>query len=188
MFFITRAPRLTALWSKTTILRPLVRSKSRCRPKSKLKPTEQIDASIALATPEELQKRKKLSSKILIWKEKTDVSPISGIPAQFLRDRRVRIYKPSKNAMQSGTNNLHHWQIEFDARQRWENPLMGWTSTGDPLSNLQINFGTKEEAIEYCERNRWRWFVDVIEKPKKRRVKSYGINFHHKNRTRVSTK
>lgn len=31
--------------------------------------------------------------------------------------------------MQSGTNNINRWQIDFDTRERWENPLMGWTST-----------------------------------------------------------
>ena len=43
--------------------------------------------------------------------------------------RRVRIYQTAKNAMQSGTDNVGKWQMEFDTRQRWENPLMGWTST-----------------------------------------------------------
>lgn len=31
--------------------------------------------------------------------------------------------------MQSGTSNIGHWQTEFDTKDRWENPLMGWTST-----------------------------------------------------------
>lgn len=67
-----------------------------------------------------------------------NVTPIAGIPDEHIYTRRVRIYKPAKNAMQSGTNNLNHWEMEFDTRQRWENPLMGWTSTGDPLSNMKV--------------------------------------------------
>lgn len=31
--------------------------------------------------------------------------------------------------MQSGTNNIGHWEMEFETRERWENPLMGWSST-----------------------------------------------------------
>lgn len=36
---------------------------------------------------------------------------------------------PAKNAMQSGTDNIGQWEMEFDTRERWENPLMGWAST-----------------------------------------------------------
>lgn len=59
----------------------------------------------------------------------TDLSSISGVPEEHIRSRRVRIHIPTKNAMQSGTNNIHNWEIEFDTRERWENPLMGWSST-----------------------------------------------------------
>lgn len=58
-----------------------------------------------------------------------DLSAISGVPEEHIKTRRVRICLPVKNAMQSGTDNLDHWKIEFDTRERWENPLMGWTST-----------------------------------------------------------
>lgn len=30
--------------------------------------------------------------------------------------------------MQSGTNNIQRWEMEFETRERWENPLMGWSS------------------------------------------------------------
>lgn len=58
-----------------------------------------------------------------------DISMLSGVPEEHIKNRRVRIYIPPKNVMQSGTNNISGWQIEFDTRERWENPLMGWTST-----------------------------------------------------------
>lgn len=54
---------------------------------------------------------------------------------------------------------------------------MGWSSTGDPLSNMDVEFNTKEEAIAHCEKNGWKWFVDAQEAPKKPRVKNYGVNF-----------
>jgi NADH dehydrogenase (ubiquinone) Fe-S protein 4 len=117
-----------------------------------------------------------------------DLSSILGLPEEHIKERRIRIFIPPKNCMQSGTDNIHTWRIEFDNRQRWENPLMGWCSTGDPLSNMNIDFNTKDEAITHCEKNGWRWFIDSEEKPKKQRDKNYGNNYAWNRRTRVSTK
>merc|ERR1712122_30635 len=50
-----------------------------------------------------------------------------------------------------GTHNMRNWVLKFDNRQRWENPLMGWASTGDPLSNTHMEFKTREAAQAYCE-------------------------------------
>lgn len=60
---------------------------------------------------------------------KVDLSSVTGVPEEHIKGRLVRIYEPSKNAMQSGTDNIGHWEIDFDTRERWENPLMGWSST-----------------------------------------------------------
>ncbi|XP_012263318.2 NADH dehydrogenase [ubiquinone] iron-sulfur protein 4, mitochondrial [Athalia rosae] len=115
------------------------------------------------------------------------IAPLSGVPEELLKNRLVRIYEPAKNAMQSGTNNLNMWQMDFDTRERWENPLMGWTSSGDPHSNLKLEFQTKDEAIALCEKMGWRYYV---QKPNKKTPKprSYGVNFSWDKRTRVSTK
>ena len=77
---------------------------------------------------------------------------LSGHPIEHVEGRTAKIYIQAKNSMQSGTYSLRKWKIEFDNRERWENPTMGWGSTGDPLSNLQPEFGTKEDAIIYCQR------------------------------------
>jgi len=58
-----------------------------------------------------------------------DVSVLSFTPKEQLASRTVRIYSPAKNSMQSGTCGTHKWQIQFDTRDRWENPMMGWTAT-----------------------------------------------------------
>ena len=58
-----------------------------------------------------------------------DVSIISFTPKEQLESRTVRIFSPVKSAMQSGTFGTHKWQIQFDTRDRWENPMMGWTAT-----------------------------------------------------------
>jgi len=57
------------------------------------------------------------------------VSDVSGVPEEHITKRHVRIYMPAKHAAQSGTNQTHRWKLEFDTRDRWENPLMGWAST-----------------------------------------------------------
>lgn len=66
--------------------------------------------------------------------------------------------------------------------------LSHFLHSGDPLSNLQVEFSSKEEAIVHCEKNGWQWYIDGEEKPAKKRVKNYGINFAWDKRTRVSTK
>uniref|UniRef100_A0A069DWQ3 NADH dehydrogenase [ubiquinone] iron-sulfur protein 4, mitochondrial n=1 Tax=Panstrongylus megistus TaxID=65343 RepID=A0A069DWQ3_9HEMI len=115
------------------------------------------------------------------------IAPITGVPEEHIKGRRVHISLVPKNAMQSGTDNTQSWQMNFDTRERWENPLMGWTSTGDPLSNMQLYFSTKEDAIAFCDKNGWEWFVEE-EKEYPEKVKSYGFNFSWNKRTRVSTK
>lgn len=54
---------------------------------------------------------------------------LSGVPEEHIKTRMVRICVPARNAMQSGSFNTRNWRIEFETRERWENPLMGWTST-----------------------------------------------------------
>ena len=65
---------------------------------------------------------------------------------------------------------------------------MGWSSTGDCVSNLSIRFSTKEKAIEFCNRNNWTYFVDEPVPPRKPKFKSYADNFSWNRRTRVGSK
>merc|ERR1719227_80714 len=103
------------------------------------------------------------------------------------KTRLVRIYKPAKNAMQSGTAGIKRWKIEFDNQQRWENNLMGWASSADPVSNILLDFATKEDAMAFVERHGWEY---ELEDPKERapKAKSYALNFAWNKRTRKSTK
>lgn len=87
---------------------------------------------------------------------------ISGVPQEHLQ-RRVRIFRPARTAMQQGRGSKTQlWRAEFenlDGYGRWTNPLMGWTSTGDPLSQTLMTFSSKEAAVEYAERNGFRYVV-----------------------------
>ncbi|XP_019868695.1 NADH dehydrogenase [ubiquinone] iron-sulfur protein 4, mitochondrial isoform X2 [Aethina tumida] len=151
------------------------------------KEPKQIHSNVALLNPAEIEHKQKLKGYITVDTPQ-DVSLISGVPEEHIKGRKVRIYEPPKNAMQSGTNNIGHWEMDFDNRERWENPLMGWSSTGDPLSNMKIQFSTKEEAIEFCSKNGWEYFVQESSHEKEFKPKSYGINFSWNKRTRTSTK
>lgn len=73
--------------------------------------------------------QKALKGHITIESEVNNIELVSGVPEEHIKTRTVRIYKPPKNAMQSGTDNINYWQISFDTRERWENSLMGWCSS-----------------------------------------------------------
>lgn len=55
------------------------------------------------------------------------------------------------------------WKMQFEkmsgAEDRWTNPLMGWTSTSDPLSTLGMSFPSKVAAMEYATRNNYEYEV-----------------------------
>lgn len=111
-----------------------------------------------------------------------DITTLTGVPEEHIKTRKVRIFVPARNAMQSGVKNTQKWKMDFDTRERWENPLMGWASTwvdiilimifelpkkkssvwsdffysqsrADPLSNMVLAFSTKEDAIAFAEKN-----------------------------------
>ncbi|XP_064901264.1 NADH dehydrogenase [ubiquinone] iron-sulfur protein 4, mitochondrial isoform X1 [Columba livia] len=119
--------------------------------------------------------------------EKLDITALTGVPDEHIKTRKVHIFVPARNAMQAGVNNTKKWKMEFDNRERWENPLMGWASTADPLSNMVLTFSTKEDAIAFAEKNGWSYDVEEKKIPKPK-SKSYGANFSWNKRTRVSTK
>jgi hypothetical protein len=89
----------------------------------------------------------------------------------------VRIYKPSRNAMQSGKAG-GHWIVEFEAAApRTADPLMGWTSSADTRQQVKLSFDTKEEAISYCEREGLAHIVLPDAPAAKVIKKSYSDNF-----------
>lgn len=90
----------------------------------------------------------------------------------------VRIYKPARNAMQSGKGKTGQWILEHEAAApRTVDPLMGWTSSNDMRQQVKLSFETKEEAIAYAEREGLAYTV-MPEAPAGRLVKkSYSDNF-----------
>ena len=90
--------------------------------------------------------------------------------------KKAKIYSPSKTAMQSGVAKFNKWVIEFYTNDSTINPLMGWESSDDTFSELNLEFSSKELAIEYAKKNKIDY--ELIE-PKTRKInkKSYADNF-----------
>ena len=78
--------------------------------------------------------------------------------------------------MQSGLRNVKNWILEFDTLNTGVDPLMGWETSKDTMSEVKLEFSTKDQAINYAKRNSIDYYV--IE-PKKRKLikKSYTDNF-----------
>ena len=90
--------------------------------------------------------------------------------------KKAKIYKPSKTAMQSGTKKLDKWIIEFIPEKPGINPLMGWESSSATYSELNLEFKTKELAIEYAKKNKIDY--ELIESKSRKIIKkSYADNF-----------
>jgi len=105
---------------------------------------------------------------------------ISGAPKE-LRYRTVRIYKPTRTAMQSGENNTKHWRIDFDILEgggKWENPLIGWASSSDYMQALRLKFKSKEDAIYFAENQGWDYYVQEHKEPEFRK-KIYADNYKY---------
>ena len=90
--------------------------------------------------------------------------------------KKAKIYIPTKTAMQSGRAKQKKWVLEFETKDTKINPLMGWESSSDTLSELKLEFSTKESAINYAKKKKIDY--ELIE-PKKRKIvkKSYADNF-----------
>ena len=89
----------------------------------------------------------------------------------------ARIYRPPRNAMQSGRAQTRKWVLEYEpATRREPDPLMGWTSVRDTLNEVRLRFDSREEAVAFAEKHGLDFTViepqDRIERPK-----SYADNF-----------
>ena len=66
--------------------------------------------------------------------------------------KKAKIYIPNKNPMQSGKGKTNKWIMEFETKNTSNNPLMGWESSTDTLSELKLEFSSKELAINYAKK------------------------------------
>ena len=90
--------------------------------------------------------------------------------------KKAKIYIPNKNPVQSGTGKTDKWILEYETKDPTINPLMGWESSSDTLTELRLEFSSKELAINYAKKKKIDF--EIIE-PRKRKIvkKSYADNF-----------
>ena len=90
--------------------------------------------------------------------------------------KKAKIYKPAKTAMQSGKRNTKNWILEFDTLNTGINPLMGWETSQDTMSEIKLEFSNKEQAINYAKKNNIDYYV--LEPQRSEIIKkSYAENF-----------
>ena len=90
--------------------------------------------------------------------------------------RKAKIYKPSKTAMQSGKAKSNLWILEYENLNTGINPLTGWQTSKDTLSEIKLEFQTKEDAINYVKKNNIDHYI-VDSNDQKFIKKSYSDNF-----------
>ena len=89
---------------------------------------------------------------------------------------KAKIYIPTKNSMQSGLGKTDKWVIKFETENPNTNPLMGWETSSNTLSELNLEFSTRELAEEYAKKNKIDF--ETVEPQKRKTIKkSYADNF-----------
>ena len=90
--------------------------------------------------------------------------------------KKAKIYIPNKSPMQSGLGKTDKWILEFETKNPSKDPLMGWESSSDTLTELRLEFSSKELAINYARK--MKILYEIIEPRKRKTVKkSYADNF-----------
>jgi hypothetical protein len=94
------------------------------------------------------------------------------------------IFKPAKNAMQSGWANTRKWLLVHEPqRAKRIDDLMGYTSSDDTSRQVRLAFDTQEEAVAYAEKHGLSY---QVQEPHARqlRIKAYADNFKYTRQTR----
>ena len=78
--------------------------------------------------------------------------------------------------MQSGKRNTKNWLLEFDTLDTGINPLMGWETSQDTMSEIKLEFSNKEQAINFAKKNNIDYYV--LEPQRSKIIKkTYAQNF-----------
>jgi hypothetical protein len=91
----------------------------------------------------------------------------------------VKIYRPSKNVMQSGRGKTKEWVLEYETvTARQPEALMGWTSSGDTLNQVQIKFDTEDRAVAFAKGKGWDYTV-LRQHERVVKARNYADNFKY---------
>ena len=90
---------------------------------------------------------------------------------------KAKIFKPAKTAMQSGRSKFNKWVLKFsDKKNQLKDTMMGWNGGSSTVSQIELKFSTKEEAVSYAKKNNIDY--EVLETSERKVItKSYADNF-----------
>ena len=92
---------------------------------------------------------------------------------------KVRIFKPSKSATQSGRGGMEKWVLEYQIESaRRPESVMGWVSSEDTLNQVRMTFDSKTAAVAFAEAEGWQYTLDEPHL-RKLRPRSYLDNFKY---------
>jgi len=87
------------------------------------------------------------------------------------------IYRPARNAMQSGKAKTNNWLLEYSPEaSKSPDDLMGWAGSGDMSSQIRLKFPSQSEAEAYCKREKIDFVVAADNQPRVH-IKSYADLF-----------
>ena len=79
--------------------------------------------------------------------------------------------------MQSGRSKYNKWILKIsDSKNQTKDTMMGWNGGSNTTSQIQLQFKTKEDAINYAKSNNLDY--EVLETSERKVIsKSYADNF-----------
>lgn len=88
----------------------------------------------------------------------------------------ARIHSADRGSTSSGAGRKG-WVLAFErASAPFADPLTGWTGGADPYAPIRLTFSTMQRAIDFAERQGWRYHVE--EPPFRRpRLQAYADRF-----------
>jgi len=128
------------------------------------------------ASPKSLTQVLGTGIELHVPKNISEVAVLSEMPREQA-ERTVVIGQRINKSLQSGTKFVNQWQITWKNQERWSNPLMGWTSTADPMSNVKLTFDTREEAEHFAMKNGWK--AEVLQPSSKGTVEPGSYLYKH---------
>ncbi len=90
---------------------------------------------------------------------------------------KAKIFKPAKTAMQSGRSKFNKWVLKFsDKKNQLKDTMMGWNGGSSTISQIELKFSSREEAVNYAKKNGIDY--EVLETRERKVInKSYADNF-----------
>ena len=79
--------------------------------------------------------------------------------------------------MQSGRAKYNKWVLKFlDQKNQLKDTMMGWNGGSSTVSQIELKFSSKEEAVSYAKKNSIDY--EVLETSERKVInKSYADNF-----------